>query len=276
MLLEFTKMHGLGNDFVVINGLEQAVELNAEQIRKIADRRFGIGCDQLLMIHPSFHEQADFLYTIFNADGAEAEHCGNGIRCVAVLLRDRGLVNKEELVAETSAGLVRSYFQDGDLVKVNMGKPAFKPADIPLSIDDQQLLYSLELDGMSVDVAALSMGNPHAVLFIENLEQAPVDEIGAQVQQHEMFPNSVNVGFAQILDNSHLRLRVFERGVGETLACGTGACAAVVAGIRVHNLDKDIDVVLKGGHLAVSWAGDGEPVWMTGPAATVYEGQINI
>ena len=268
-------MHGLRNDFVVVNALEQAVELDTEQIRRIADRRLGIGCDQLLVIRPASREQTDFFYAVFNADGSEAEHCGNGIRCVAVFLRDNGLVNKEELVAETGAGLVRLYFE-GDLVTVNMGWPSFKPADIPLAVAEQQQFYNLKLAGRTIDVVALSMGNPHAVLLVEDIDQIPIGEIGAQVQQHAMFPNSVNMGFMQILDNSHIRLRVFERGVGETPACGSGACAAAVAGIKVYNLDRNIDVLLQGGHLAVSWAGDSEPVWMKGPAATVYEGQINV
>ena len=268
-------MHGLGNDFVVVNGLEQTIEFDEEQIRMIADRRLGIGCDQLLLINPATHELADFRYGVFNADGSEAEHCGNGIRCVAVFLRDNGIVNKEELVAETGAGLVRTYFED-DLVRVCMGLPSFEPADIPLAVVEQQQSYRLELAGMNIDVAALSLGNPHAVLSVEDVDRVAVGEIGPQVQRHALFPNSVNVGFMQILDNSHIKLRVFERGVGETPACGSGACAAVVAGIKMHHLDENIDVSLQAGHLAVSWAGDGEPVWMKGPATTVYEGQINL
>ena len=275
MLLKFTKMHGLGNDFVVINALEQAVELGTEQINRIADRRLGIGCDQLLVLRPSHHEQADFLYSIYNADGSEAEHCGNGIRCVAAFLRDNGLISKDELVAETGAGLVKLYYE-GDLVRVNMGIPRFKPVDIPLAATGEQQFYHLDVDGMNIEVVALSLGNPHAVLLVNDVDNSPVTGIGPQVQRQALFPNGVNVGFMQILDNSHIRLRVFERGAGETPACGSGACAAVVAGIKVYNLDGNVDVSLPGGSLAVSWAGDHEPVWMTGPSATVYEGSINL
>ena len=275
MRVKFTKMHGLGNDFVVINALEQAVELDREQIRRIADRRLGIGCDQLLVIRPKRHEQADFLCSIYNSDGSEAEHCGNGIRCVAAFLRDNGFISKDELVAETGAGLVKLYYE-GDLVRVNMSRPNFKPVDIPLAAPEQQQFYNLEVDGMNIEIVALSLGNPHAVLLVDDVDSAPVTGIGPQVQRHALFPNSVNVGFMQILDKSHIRLRVYERGAGETPACGSGACAAVAAGIKVYNLDSNIEVSLPGGSLAVSWAGDGEPVWMKGPSATVYEGIINL
>ena len=268
-------MHGLGNDFVVINALEQAVELDPEQINRIADRRLGIGCDQLLVIRPSRHEQADFLCSIYNADGSEAEHCGNGIRCVATYLRDNGLISKDELVAETGAGLVKLYYED-DLVRVNMGIPRFKPVDIPLAVTGEQQFYHLDVDGMNIEVVALSLGNPHAVLLVSDVDDTPVTGIGPEVQRQALFPNGVNVGFMQILDNSHIRLRVFERGAGETPACGSGACAAVVAGIKVYNLDGNVDVSLPGGSLAVSWVGDHEPVWMTGPSATVYGGSINL
>ena len=275
MRVKFTKMHGLGNDFVVINALEQAVELDREQIRRIADRRLGIGCDQLLVIRPKRHEQADFLCSIYNSDGSEAEHCGNGIRCVAAFLRNNDLICKDELVAETGAGLVKLY-HEGDNVRVNMGRPNFKPVAIPLAATEQQQFYNLEVDGKDIEVVALSLGNPHAVLLVDDVDSAPVTGIAPQVQRHALFPNSVNVGFMQVLDNSHIRLRVYERGAGETLACGSGACAAVVAGIKVYNLDRNIEVSLPGGSLAVSWAGDDEPVWMTGPTATVYGGSINL
>lgn len=275
VLLNFTKMHGLGNDFVVVNALERAIELDREQIRRLADRRLGIGCDQLLVLRPARHKQADFFCSIYNADGSEAEHCGNGMRCVAAKLRDKGIIRRDDLVAETRAGLVRLY-HEGDLIRVDMGVPRFAPGDIPLAATERQQFYKLELDGMIIEIMALSLGNPHAVLRVDDVDSAPVTVVGPQVQRHAMFPNSVNVGFMQILDDSHTRLRVYERGVGETQACGSGACAAVVAGIKVYNLDRDVDVSLPGGSLAVSWAGDGEPVWMKGPSSTVYEGNITL
>ena len=275
MRVKFTKMHGLGNDFVVVNALEQAVELHPEQITRIADRRFGIGCDQLLVIRPGLREQADFLCSIYNADGSEAEQCGNGIRCVAAFLRDNGLISKDGLIAETGAGLVKLY-HEGDLVRVNMGVPNFEPAHIPLAVTEERQFYNLDVDGMNIELVALSLGNPHAVLLVKDVDEAPVTGIGPEVQRQALFPNGVNVGFMQILDNSRIRLRVFERGAGETPACGSGACAAVVAGIKAYSLDGNVDVSLPGGSLAVSWAGDREPVWMTGPSATVYEGSINL
>ena len=198
-----------------------------------------------------------------------------GMRCVAAFLRDNGFISKDELVAETGAGLVKLYYK-GDLVRVNMSRPNFKPVDIPLAAPKQQQFYNLEVDGMNIEIVALSLGNPHAVLLVDDVDSVPVTGIGPQVQRHALFPNSVNVGFMQILDKSHIRLRVYERGVGETLACGSGACAAVVAGIKVYNLDSNIEVSLPGGSLAVSWAGDDEPVWMKGPSATVYKGIINL
>ena len=274
-MLKFTKMHGLGNDFVVINALEQAVNLNSEQVRSIAHRRLGVGCDQLLVIRPSRHGAADFLCNIYNADGSEAEQCGNGMRCVALYLRVNGIISRDDVAVETPGGLVTLYFE-GDLVRVNMGCPNFSPAQIPLTATKTQQRYRAELDQEAVEFAALSLGNPHAVIQVDDVDHVPVDTLGPQLQRHPMFPNSVNVGFMQVLDNLHIRLRVYERGVGETLACGSGACAAVVAGIKVYNLAEKVEVALPGGSLAVSWAGDDEPVWMTGPGTTVYEGGIDI
>ena len=273
MLSKFTKMHGLGNDFAVINGLQQVVELDREQIRRLADRRRGIGCDQLLVVRPPRSGQADFLCSIYNADGSEAEHCGNGLRCVAAFVRNKSLVRKDEMVAETGAGLVTLYYE-GEFIRVNMGRPNFEPEGIPLAVTGQRQLYTVEADGTDIEFAALSLGNPHAVLPVDDVDRAPVTVIGPQLQRHALFPNSVNVGFMQVLDGSHIRLRVYERGAGETPACGSGACAAVVAGIKVYNLDSDVDVSLPGGSLAVSWAGGEEPVWMKGPVSTVYEGNI--
>ena len=275
MLLKFTKMHGLGNDFVVVNALDQAINLDRDQVRRLADRRRGIGCDQLLVIRPGRHEPADFLVSIYNSDGSEAEQCGNGIRCVAVFLRENGLIRKDELVAETGAGLVKLYCE-GELIRVNMGRPGFEPADIPLAVAEQRQTYHLGVDGMNIELVALSLGNPHAVSLVDDVDSAPVGVIGPQVQNHALFPDSVNVGFMQILDDSHIRLRVFERGAGETPACGSGACAAVVAGIKVYNLGRKVDVSLPGGSLEVSWADDDAPIWMKGPGTTVYEGNINL
>ena len=275
MLLKFTKMHGLGNDFVVINALDQAINPDRDQIRRIAHRRYGIGCDQLLVIHPGRHEQADFLVSIYNPDGSEAEQCGNGMRCVAAFLRENGLVSKDELVAETGAGLIKLYCE-GDLIRVNMGRPGFKPVDIPLAAAAQRQPYNLEVDGMDIEFVALSLGNPHAVLLVDDVDSAPVSVVGPRLQSHAVFPNSVNVGFMQILDQSRIRLRVYERGAGETPACGSGACAAVAAGIKVYNLGGKVDVSLPGGSLEVSWAGDDTPIWMKGPSTTVYEGNINL
>ena len=275
MLLKFTKMHGLGNDFVVVNALDQAINPDRDQVRRLADRRRGIGCDQLLVIRPGRHEQADFLVSIYNSDGSEAEQCGNGIRCVAVFLRENGLIRKDELVAETGAGLVKLYCE-GELIRVNMGRPGFEPADIPLAVAEQRQTYHLEVDGMNLELAALSLGNPHAVLLVDDVDSAPAGVIGPQVQNHALFPDSVNVGFMQVLDDSHIRLRVFERGAGETPACGSGACAAVAAGIKVYNLGRKVDVSLPGGTLEVSWEDDDAPIWMKGPGTTVYEGNINL
>lgn len=268
-------MHGLGNDFVVVNALDQAINPDRDQVRRLADRRRGIGCDQLLVIRPGRHEQADFLVSIYNSDGSEAEQCGNGIRCVAAFLRQNGLTRKDELVAETGAGLVKLYYE-GDLIRVNMGRPGFEPADIPLAVAEQRQTYHLEVDGMDIEMVALSLGNPHAVMLVDDVDSAPVGVIGPQVQNHALFPGSVNVGFMQILDDSHVRLRVFERGAGETPACGSGACAAVVAGIKVYNLGRKVDVSLPGGTLEVSWEDDDAPIWMKGPGTTVYEGNINL
>ena len=275
VLLKFTKMHGLGNDFVVVSALEQAIDLDRDQVRRLADRRRGIGCDQLLVIRPGRHEQADFLVSIYNPDGSEAEQCGNGMRCVAAFLRENGLIRKDELVAETGAGLVKLYYE-GNLIRVNMGSPGFNPVDIPLAVAEQRQTYDLAVDGMNIEMAALSLGNPHAVLLVDDVDSAPVGVIGPLVQNHASFPNSVNVGFMQILDDSHIRLRVFERGAGETPACGSGACAAVAAGIKVYNLGRKVDVSLPGGTLEVSWEGDDAPIWMKGPSTTVYEGNINL
>jgi diaminopimelate epimerase len=276
MILPFTKMHGLGNDFVLINALESSIELQTEQLRFIADRRFGIGCDQILLIEATELAGADIRYRIFNADGGEVEQCGNGVRCVGDYLRRRSLINRDFVKVETNAGLVTIYFEDNELIRVDMGVPQFEPESIPFNSAARQSQYSLSLNDMEIELMAVSMGNPHAVIEVDNVNLAEVSKIAPQIQAHVSFPESVNVGFMEIVDREHIRLRVYERGVGETLACGTGACAAVVVGINAGRLESRVDVELTGGHLTINWAGDTEAVWMLGPATTVFEGQIEL
>lgn len=269
-------MHGLGNDFVVLNGLQTPIELNAVQIRFIADRRLGVGCDQVLMIEASESSAADIRYRIFNADGEEVEQCGNGVRCIGDYLRRRSLIDGNSVTVETNSGLVTIYLEGLDQIRVDMGVPLFEPADIPLASTQRKMQYHLSLSSAELEVMAVSVGNPHAVLLVEDIEQAPVSSIAPRIQQHSLFPEGVNVGFMEIVDSSHIRLRVYERGVGETLACGTGACGAVAVGIITGRLGNEVDVELRGGNLTINWAGEGQAVWMTGPATTVYEGQIEI
>ena len=276
MKLPFTKMHGLGNDFVVFNALQTPIELGAEQIRAIADRRFGIGCDQVLMIEASQTPGVDIRYRIFNADGNEVEQCGNGVRCVGDYLRRRSLIEGDSIKVETINGLVTIHFEDNDQIRVNMGVPVFEPEAIPLVAAQRQTQYPLALDAAELEIMAVSIGNPHAVLIVEDVAQAPVLSRGREIQGHVLFPESVNVGFMEIVNPARIRLRVYERGVGETLACGTGACGAVVVGINAGRLANEVNVELKGGNLKISWAGEGQAVWMSGPATTVYEGQIEI
>ena len=276
MELEFTKMHGLGNDFVVLNGLEREIKLSPDQIRFIADRHFGIGCDQVLLIQRSDNPRMDIRYRIFNAIGDEVEHCGNGIRCVGDYLSRRGYVKDKVIQAETVNGAATIYLEDDSRIRVDMGIPRLAPAEIPIKAKTRQPHYELTLSTGVTPVMAVSMGNPHAVLIVPDVDRAPVTTLGPEIQSSEFFPRGVNVGFMQILDPEHIRLRVYERGVGETLACGTGACAAMVCGRLVNKLANTVDIGVKGGQLTVSWAGEGEPVWMTGPAATVYEGKIKL
>jgi len=276
MNLSFTKMHGLGNDFVVLNALQTPVELSPDQISAIADRRFGIGCDQVLVIEASQTPGVDIRYRIFNADGNEVEQCGNGVRCVGEYLRRRSLVEGETIKVETVNGMVTLYLENNHQIRVDMGIPVFEPRAIPLAATQMQIQYALVLDSTRVEVMAVATGNPHAVILVEDVRQAPVSSLGPKIQQHGLFPEGVNVGFMEIVDPAHIRLRVYERGVGETLACGTGACGAVAAGINAGKLANEVDVELKGGNLQISWAGEGHAVWMSGPATTVYEGQIEI
>lgn len=269
-------MHGLGNDFVVIDAINQQVTLSAEQIRYLADRHFGIGCDQLLLVEPPDSGDVDFRYRIFNSDGGEVEQCGNGARCFARFVRNKNLTKKNRINVSTSAGVIQIIEQDDGQVTVNMGMPRFEPAEIPLVAEQKSDHYLLALPSGDVKIGAVSMGNPHAVLLVDSTKSAPVEEWGPLLESHTRFPNKVNVGFLQVIDKSNVNLRVFERGVGETQACGTGACAAMVIGRKWQLLDERVNVNLPGGQLMVQWAGEGEPVWMTGPAESVFEGRITI
>jgi len=275
MKLKFTKMHGLGNDFVVLDGINQSVNLDQQQIRLLADRHFGIGCDQILLVEKA-SGQADFRYRIFNADGNEVEQCGNGARCFVRYVHDHGLTKKNEIRIETLSGVISPRLEVNGNITVNMGKPIFEPKEIPFIAEKYALAYQLEIQDKPVKISVLSMGNPHAVRIIQDIENAPVNSEGALIETHPRFPKRVNVGYMQVIDRKHIKLRVFERGAGETLACGTGACAAVVAGINLDLLDNQVTVSTRGGELQISWNGQGEPVWMTGPAVTVFEGEINL
>jgi diaminopimelate epimerase len=274
--LHFVKMHGLGNDFVVLDGINQSVNLSGEQIRWIADRHFGVGCDQLLVVEAYAGEDADFRYRIFNADGGEVEQCGNGARCFARFVYDQGLTDKTVIPVITASGRIVLEIQSDGLVTVNMGVPELEPARIPLISAQRQTLYNLSLQGQNVSFAAVSMGNPHAVLQVADVDTAPVADWGVQLESHPVFPKRVNVGFMQVVTRERIRLRVFERGAGETLACGTGACAAVVAGCIQGLLDAQVTVELHGGQLHIQWQGEGQPVWMTGPATTVFRGTLRL
>lgn len=273
--LRFSKMHGLGNDFIVINAIDQAVTLSESQIRFLADRRFGVGCDQVLLVEKPQSGEADFRYRIFNADGGEVAQCGNGARCFARFVRNHGLSDKDTIAVETASGLIYPTLQADGSVTVDMGKPVFVPSQIPFTAEEQANTYMLTLPGHGkVEISALSMGNPHAVMLVDDVDSAPVAEIGPLVESHERFPERVNAGFMQLLDAGHIRLRVFERGSGETFACGTGACAAVVSGIHRGLLATEVSVALPGGQLQISWPDEQSSVWMTGPAEQVFDGEI--
>ena len=280
MHLDFTKMHGLGNDFVVINGIKQSVSLTTEQIKYIANRRFGVGCDQLLLVEKSDRDDADFRYRIFNADGSEVEQCGNGARCFAIFVRDEGLSDKTKIPVITKTGRIVLTIEKNNQVTVDMGIPRLEPADIPFVVtevaDSQKQTYKLNVNANKLTISAVSMGNPHAVLVVDDIDTAPVETLGKAIQQDSHFPNSVNVGFMQVISRNQIKLRVYERGVGETQACGTGACAAVVVGRIQGILDEDVNVQLLGGNLSISWAGEKNPVMMTGATATVFKGTISL
>jgi diaminopimelate epimerase len=276
MQIPFTKMHGTGNDFVVFDAIHHAVALTPERVRRLADRHVGIGCDQVLVVERPTENGADFRYRIFNADGGEVEQCGNGARCFARFVRLHGLTDKNEIVVQTMGGLIRPRIEPDGQVAVNMGVPRFEPRAVPFEAPARAGVYTVEVNGQARELSVLSMGNPHAVQIVTNVVSAPVLSEGPQIERHRRFPQRVNAGFMQIVDRSHIRLRVYERGAGETLACGTGACAAVVAGRQRGLLDATVEVHLPGGTLRIAWAGEGEPVWMTGPAATVFEGTIDL
>jgi diaminopimelate epimerase len=274
MKLRFTKMHGLGNDFVVFDAIRQRVELSPAQIRRLADRHFGIGCDQVLLVEPPTRREADFRYRIFNADGGEVAQCGNGARCFVRFVHEQGLTSQREIRVETAAGIIVPRLEDDGQVTVDMGVPRFEPRDIPFDAPARALLYDLDVQGTHLVISALSMGNPHAVTLVEDVHRAPVAELGPLIEYHPRFPERVNAGFMQVLDRHHILLRVYERGSGETLACGTGACAAAVAGILRGLLDTPVRVTTRGGDLSIDWAGEDAPVYMTGPAVTVFQGEI--
>lgn len=275
MLINFSKMHGLGNDFVVIDAINQTVQLNAEQIKRLADRHYGIGFDQLLLVKQA-QSAADFRYVIYNADGTEVSQCGNGARCFALFVRQKGLTNKANIRVETGAGDLLLQFNDDQQVCVDMGEPIFAPSMVPLLFEQQKTTYSVNLSGNEIEFSALSMGNPHAVIQVADVAAADVISLGAQLENHSLFPERVNVGFSEIIDSSHIRLRVYERGAGETLACGSGACAAAVAGIQLGRVTSPVNVSLTGGDLTIEWLGEGSPVKMTGPANFVFDGMIKL
>jgi diaminopimelate epimerase len=275
MKIRFTKMHGLGNDFVVLDALTHNFVPNAAQVRWLADRHFGIGCDQLLVVEGPSQPGVDFRYRIFNADGGEVEQCGNGARCFVRFVHEKNLTQKRQIRVETQSGIIAPRLEANGEVTVDMGLPRFVPAEIPFVSDSEAAIQPLDLGDTTIDISAVSMGNPHAVQVVDNVDTAPVAQQGPLIENHPRFPRRVNAGFMQIVDRHAIRLRVYERGAGETLACGTGACAAVVAGIRRGLLDSPVRVTTRGGDLSIAWA-PGQPVLMTGPAVTVFDAEIDL
>jgi len=287
MKLKFTKMHGAGNDFVVIDAINQQLDLGPEQWRRLADRRFGVGADQILIVERPSTPDSDFRYRIYNNDGGEVEQCGNGSRAFVRFVSDKGLTDKRSIRVETMSGIIAPRLEDDGSITVDMGAPVLEPAQVPFDAagldgvaEGRDTLWPITVSfkgqEQAVLVSTVSMGNPHAVQVVDDVETAPVLETGPQIEHHPRFPRRVNAGFMQVLDRSHVKLRVYERGAGETLACGTGACAAVVAGIRRGLLDSPVQVQARGGKLTINWAGEGQPVYMSGPAETVFEGEIEI
>jgi diaminopimelate epimerase len=276
MHLKFTKMHGQGNDFVMFDGIRQSIELSAQQLRFIADRHFGIGCDQILLVERPTEPETDFRYRIFNADGGEVEQCGNGARCFARFVLEQGLTDKTHIRVQTASGVIVPQIGADGMITVDMGAPRFEPGDVPFQTSARAPTYRLEIAGREYEFSVLSMGNPHAVQTVADVDLAPVATQGPQIEHHRAFPARVNAGFMQVVDRTHIRLRVFERGTGETLACGTGACAAVVAGIQRDLLDNEVNVQTRGGTLVIRWAGENQPVYMSGGATKVFSGEIDI
>ncbi len=277
MPIHFTKMHGLGNDFIVIDAINQKINLTPEQIHFMADRHFGIGCDQLLLVESSQQKGIDFHYRIFNADGSEVEQCGNGARCFARFARDHHLIEKNDIIVSTTSGIIKLHIEADGQVTVNMGFPEFEPEKIPFKASALADRYLLELEDQRIEIGAVSLGNPHAVLQVDDVDLAAVQLLGPMIESHPRFPDRVNVGFMEVVTRDYIRLRVFERGSGETLACGSGACAAVAIGQRQGVIDQNVTVELQGGRLKICWTGDhNEPIWMTGPTNTVYEGDIEL
>jgi diaminopimelate epimerase len=276
MRLKFTKMHGAGNDFVVVDATQAPFTLDARGIRRLADRHVGIGFDQMLVVEPARSRDTDFYYRIFNSDGGEVSQCGNGARCFVRYVHDKGLSKKNPLRVETRSGIIEPRLEPDGRVTVNMGVPVFEPARIPFVADRRASTYALEVDGRTLEISAVSMGNPHAVQVVPDVDAAPVAADGPLIERHPRFTERVNAGFMQIVDRRHIKLRVFERGAGETLSCGTGACAAVAAGIARGLLDSPVTVQTRGGALEIAWPGETQPVSMTGPAQSVFEGEIEV
>lgn len=276
MRFRFTKMHGLGNDFVMLDGISQKLIITPERAKQISDRNFGIGCDQILLVEPPKSPDADFKYRIFNADGSEVENCGNGARCFAIFVRQRGLTNKRQIKVQTNSGDMVLHVREDNQVTVSMGEPILEPAQIPFLAPSQQTIYELDIEGAHYEISSVSMGNPHAVMLVDDVIKFPVHIMGPLVEKHINFPKKTNAGFMQIIDKQNMKLRVFERGCGETLACGTGACAAAVAAQLRGLIDTKVHISLPGGQLIIEWQGPGTPVYMTGPTATVFHGQMKL
>jgi diaminopimelate epimerase len=276
MRLKFTKMHGLGNDFMVFDGINQCVELCSKQIQDLANRRFGVGFDQLLLVEKPDGDEADFKYRIYNANGGEVEQCGNGVRCFARFVVEKGLSQKNRIVVETLGGTVIPELVEGGHVRVDMGVPNFDPAALPFTAEQAALAHNLDVEGEVLSIGAVSMGNPHAVLQVPNIQMADVVRLGPLIEGHVCFPRNVNAGFMQVVDRGRIKLRVYERGAGETMACGTGACAAVAVARTQDLVDERVVVELSGGELIIEWAGMGQRLYMTGDASNVFEGEIEI
>jgi diaminopimelate epimerase len=274
--LRFTKMQGLGNDFVVLDATREPIALDPATVRRLADRHFGVGCDQVLVVEKPARLDVDFRYRIFNADGGEVEQCGNGARCFVRFVRARGLTNKRAIRVETAGGIIEPRLEDDGQVTVDMGTPVFRAAAVPFIGGTEAVLEPLEVDGATIGVSVLSMGNPHAVQQVDDVDAAPVTIQGPRIEAHPRFPKRVNAGYMQVIDRANIRLRVWERGAGETLSCGTGACAAAVVGIRRDLIDSPVQVATRGGVLGIAWKGGGAPVMMTGPAETVFEGEWSV